>query len=221
VPEIIVPSTLRERLEALGGRRRDAWLVVAIIAVVVLGALALRSRSVPAQVAPPSTSSDADTRGPATQPTSAAVSPAPQGVVLVHVAGAVRRPGLYELPLGARIADAVKAARGPRRGADLDAINLAEAVADGAKVEVPRRGSAVAPAAGVPMASPSPTAALVNINQADQVELETLPGIGPVTATAILDYRSEIGAFSSVEQLLDVSGIGPVTLENVRPYISI
>ncbi|CAN5718480.1 hypothetical protein BH24ACT26_BH24ACT26_21580 [soil metagenome] len=232
--EIIVPSTVRERLESLGGRRRELWLVVALIAAVVLGSLALWRGDAPAQIAPPAASgaetgaafatpSAAGTgAAPASGPAAVSSSPAPPEVVLVHVAGAVRRPGLYELPLGARIADAVEVARGPRRRADLDAVNLAESLVDGSKVEVPVVGAAAAPGAvAAPVASPTPTTAIININQADQLALESIPGIGPVTATAILDLRTQIGTFDSVEQLLEVSGIGPVTLENIRPYVTV
>ncbi|MFN2488549.1 MAG: helix-hairpin-helix domain-containing protein [Actinomycetota bacterium] len=219
--EIIVPSTWRERLEAIGGRRRDAWLVMAVVAAVALGALALWSRGGEARIAPPATSDGALSPPGAVAPPNATVAPTPvPGVILVHVAGVVRRPGLYELSAGARVADAIKAAGGPRPRGDLDGLNLAEAVTDGQKVEVAARGAAGRPVAA-PAPSSSPGVAVVNLNQADQVALESIPGIGPVTATAILEYRAAIGSFSSIEQLLEVSGIGPVTLENLRPYVSI
>lgn len=207
-------ATWRDRLEQLAGRRRDTLLVAAIVAAIVLGGLALWSRGAPARVAPPATSN----RGGVAD---ARPVPTPAGVVLVHVAGAVKRPGLYELPSGARVADAVDAAGGPRPRGDLDRLNLAEALADGVKIEVPARGAPIAstPLGSVP--SPSPSVAVIDLNQADQVALESIPGVGPVTATAILEYRAEIGSFSSVDQLLEVSGIGPVTLENIRPYVTV
>ena len=117
------------------------------------------------------------------------------------------------------MADAVEAAGGPRGGADLDAINLAELLVDGMKLEVPRRGHAVS--TQVPSISAVPTPGLVNLNLADQPLLETIPGVGPVTATAILQHRTEIGNFESVEQLLDVTGIGPATLESLRAYVTV
>jgi competence protein ComEA len=136
-------------------------------------------------------------------------------VILVHVAGAVRTPGLYELPAEARVADAVAAAGGPRRGADLDALNLAEVLADGLRIEVPKAGQA-------PATSSEPgSESTVSLNSADQTALESIPEIGPVTAAAIIAYREEIGSFSSVEQLLDVDGIGPATLEAILPYLSL
>jgi competence protein ComEA len=124
------------------------------------------------------------------------------------------------------VADAIEAARGPRSSADLDALNLAELLTDAEKVYVPRRGEQV-PSASVPgytTSSPAPgatPAAVVSINSADQVALEAIPGIGPVKATAILDYRTQIGSFTSIDQLLDVNGIGPATLEAIRPYVTL
>jgi competence protein ComEA len=138
----------------------------------------------------------------------------------VHVAGAVRRPGLYELPEGTRVADALDAAHGALPRADLDLINLAEPVTDGVQVYVPRRGessvqpgSAASPAAG--------DSVLVDINSADQAALESIPGIGPVKGAAILEYRESVGRFESVEELLEVNGIGPATLESMRAYVTV
>jgi competence protein ComEA len=132
------------------------------------------------------------------------------------------------MPTGARIADAIESARGPKTVADLDALNLAEPLADGQKVDVPRRGEdAVVTAPGPPPASPgAPSSgtspgATVDLNSADQATLETIPDVGPVTAQAIIAYRTEVGAFDSIEQLLEVSGIGPATLETMRPYVTV
>jgi competence protein ComEA len=178
-------------------------------------------RGAPAVIAPPAqapTEAQAGALGGAT--------PASTGVVLVHVAGAVRRPGLYELAAGARVADAIDSAGGPRRSADLDPINLAQVVSDAMKVEVPRRGEAVT-APSIPGATPSLSAGetqasgVVSLNSADLTALESIPGIGPVKAGAILQYREEVGGFSSVEELLDVTGIGPATLESIRPYVTL
>jgi competence protein ComEA len=215
--EIIVPETWRDRLASSLGRRRESWVVVGLVAAVVLGALVLWQRGAPARIAPPATAPAAPAAigQPATPATGAQSE-----VVLVHVAGAVRRPGLYELHAGARVADAIEAARGPLRRGDLDQLNLAESLSDGQKVEVPLQGrSAAAPPVTAP--SPTPSVAVVDINVADQAALESIPGIGPVTATAILDYRGQIGSFTSVDQLLEVSGIGPVTLEDIRPYVTV
>ena len=217
--DIIVRSTVRERLEALGGTRREAWVVGGIVIAIVLGAILLWSRGAPSHIAAPATATDAVSSPE--QPTATGSLATPATVVLVHVAGAVRRPGLYELSADARVADALRAARGPLRRADVDSLNLAEPVVDGSKVEVPVRGRASSASAPAPVPSASPSVAVVDINVADAAALETIPGVGPVTAAAILEYRAEIGSFTSVDQLLEVSGIGPVTLENLRPYVTI
>lgn len=138
--------------------------------------------------------------------------------IVVHVAGAVRSPGVYELAPGARVADAIEAAGGARPRADLSLLNLAELVRDGMQILVGARGTAAAPAAQ-PVSSPG--APIVDLNAADQAALETIPGIGPVKAAAILGYRSEIGTFTSFDELLEVTGIGPATFESIRPYIAI
>jgi competence protein ComEA len=139
--------------------------------------------------------------------------------VVVDVAGKVRRPGIVRLPLGSRVVDALEAAGGARRGADLTGLNLARVLSDGEQVLV-----GVPAAAGPPVAAPGATVAggvLVNLNTATQPELETLPGVGPVTATSILEWRAEHGAFSSVDELLEVSGIGDATLAEIAPHVTL
>jgi competence protein ComEA len=147
------------------------------------------------------------------------------GTLFVHVAGAVRRPGLYELGPGERVADAVQAAGGARPRADLDALNLAEPLADGSQVYVARRGeSTVPPGTSTPATSTSQgeiASAPVNVNTTDALGLEGIPGIGPVKAAAIVEYREANGPFSSIDELLEVSGIGPATLETMRPHVSL
>lgn len=220
--EIVVPRNWRERLEELSAGRKDMLLLAGILALLIVGAVFMWRRGGEPQVAPPSL---APSVGAAVvEPVSPTVG-APgssSGAVLVHVAGAVRRPGLYELPMGARVADAIDAARGPRRKADLDLLNLAEPLVDGQKIDVPTAGESLEPAAVPPSVQPgaSPNG-LINVNTADQTMFETIPGIGPVTASAIVGHRDEIGEFTSIEQLLDVTGIGPATLEAMRPYISL
>ena len=152
-------------------------------------------------------------------------SPSPT-VLIVHVAGWVRRPGVYQLAEGQRVIDAIDAAGGPRQGADLGALNLAAVLTDAQQVVVPRTGGvggvAVGSGSGVPTTSASPGApTLVNLNTASPEELETLPGIGEVLAGAIVAYRDEHGPFTSVDQLIDVSGIGEVTLEEIRDLVTI
>jgi competence protein ComEA len=218
MPDITVPGGWRARLDALAGRRRDVWLLALLVALVAVGGLLLWKRSSPAQIAPPAVARAPAEMAPTTQ------EPAPAAVpVMVHVAGAVAKPGLYELAQGARVADAIDAAGGARARADLGALNLAEPVADGTKVYVPRRGESEAGpvATSTPVPGASPTPAAISINTADQAALETIPGIGPVTAAAILHYREEAGGFSSIDELLEVTGIGPVTLESMRPYVTL
>ena len=219
--EIVVDEGWRDRLERWSGKRKDSVVLLIVVGVVAVAALLLWQRNPPAQIAPPAKPVEAPPPVGLVAPGPTAASPT--AVVLVHVSGAVERPGLYELPIGARIADAIDLAKGPRPIADLDSINLAEPLTDGQKVDVPRKGEAVA-AAVPPTATASPggsTASTIDLNSADQAALETIPGVGPVTASAILAYRDEIGGFDSIDQLLEVTGIGPATLESMRAYISI
>jgi competence protein ComEA len=145
----------------------------------------------------------------------------PAAEVVVDVAGKVRHPGIVRLPAGSRVVDAVDAAGGPRRGVDLGALNLARVLVDGEQVVVgvPEPAGVAASAASAPGAG-SP-GALVNINTATQAELETLPGIGPVTAQAILQWRSDNGAFGAVDELMEVSGIGEATLADLAPFVTV
>jgi competence protein ComEA len=157
-------------------------------------------------------------------PAPAAVSPAvPRAArLVVDVVGAVPRPGLYRLGAGARIADALRRAGGPLRGADVEAINLAAPLADGEQVVIPRRtagGAAGTSAGGGATADGAPTGP-VHLSTATLEELDALPGIGPVTAQKILDYRAAHGAFRSVDELDAVSGIGPARLDELRDLVA-
>jgi competence protein ComEA len=139
--------------------------------------------------------------------------------VVVDVVGAVRQPGLYRLPQGSRIADAVARAGGATGKAELAQVNLAAPLADGEQVVVPRRGAAGATAApSAPGAGAGPSAP-VQLSTATLEQLETLPGIGPVMGQKILDYRTKHGAFSSVDELDAVSGIGPKRLDQLRDLV--
>jgi competence protein ComEA len=145
-------------------------------------------------------------------------SPTP-GLARVYVSGAVRSPGVYTLPPGSIAQDAVQAAGGPTQDADLSLVNLAARVADGQQVHVPRVGEKVAQksSTAVPRSPSSP----LNINTATAAELEQLPGIGPSLAARIVQYRQEHGPFRTVDALLLVSGIGPATLDRIRPLITV
>jgi len=148
-----------------------------------------------------------------------AAPPAPPPQLVVDVAGAVHRPGLYRLPQGARIADALARAGGATAKAAVDGVNLAAPLADGEQVIVPLRtaegGAAVAPAGSSPGASSGP----VSLSTATAEQLDALPGIGPVTAEKIVDYRTEHGAFHSVEELDAISGIGPAKLDQLQGLV--
>jgi competence protein ComEA len=131
--------------------------------------------------------------------------------LVVHVAGAVRRPGLYRLAEGKRVADAVARAGGATAPADTASINLAAPLADGMQVVVPRKvAGGSAPAVG----------GRVSLSSATAAELDGLPGIGPVTAQKILDYRAQHGGFRSVDDLDAIPGIGPARIEQLRDVVS-
>lgn len=198
----------REWLGSLSGRE---LALLGIVALAALGGAALwYVRSLPQPVAIHA------------QPVAAPSVSASPASLIVHVAGWVEREGVYELPEGSRVIDALDAAGGPKRGAELSALNLAAPLTDGQQVLVSKAAAgptqAAVPAEGAVAAT---GAALVNINTADAAALETLPGIGEVLAATIVQYREEHGPFTSVDQLVDVSGIGEVTLEELRDLVTV
>jgi competence protein ComEA len=203
-------ESVRERLSALS--RGELIGLVALVGITVLGAGFWYVRSLPKPVEV----RQAQT-GPALATPAASASAAVP--VLVDVAGWVREPGVYTFETGARVIDAIEAAGGARPGAELDALNLAAPLVDGTQVLVPKVGEAPPP--GVAPPGDSALGGLVNVNTATAAELETLPGIGEVIAQAIVDHRTENGPFGSVEELLDVTGIGDATLENIRELVTI
>ncbi|MFD1719489.1 helix-hairpin-helix domain-containing protein [Georgenia deserti] len=165
---------------------------------------------------------------PAEQPAGEPDPTGTAGTVVVHVAGAVTDPGVVELDAGARVADAVERAGGATPEADLGTVNLARVLTDGEQVYVPAVGEdppatgADTPAGGSAGGSgdggePTP----VNLNTAGPAELEELPGIGPALATAVLEWRETNGGFASVDDLELVSGIGPATMERLRPLVTV
>lgn len=202
-------GSIRERLAALS--RGELVGLVALLAVTLGGAGLWYVRSLPRPVEVAA----APSGGTVSPPASA--SPSPEVVVLVDVAGWVRRPGVYEFSEGARVIDAIDAAGGARSGAVLEALNLAAPLADGTQILVPREGQeGVAPAPVTGGAG-----GLVNVNSAIATELEELPGIGEVIAQRIIDYRTENGPFATVDELLDVSGIGDAILESIRELVTV
>lgn len=204
-------GSIRERLAALS--RGELVGLVALLAVTLGGAGLWYVRSLPRPVEVAA----APSGGTASAPASA--SPSPEVVVLVDVAGWVRRPGVYEFTEGARVIDAIDAAGGARSGALLEALNLAAPLTDGIQILVPREGQeGVAPA---PVTGGAVAGGLVNVNSAIATELEELPGIGEVIAQRIIDYRTENGPFATVDELLDVSGIGDAILESIRELVTV
>ena len=136
--------------------------------------------------------------------------------------GAVRKPGVFEFAPGDRVIDAVERAGGALDKADLTLFNLAAPLTDGQQILVPKKGAAPPSGVAVPGTVPgSSGGALVNINTADEPTLETLNGVGPVLAAAIIQYRTEHGPFASIDQLDEVSGIGPATLEDLRSQVTV
>lgn len=174
-------------------------------------------------------------RAPAGQPI--ALRPAPtKAPIAVHVIGAVPRPGLYEFAEGARVQDAIDAAGGLLSSANGSAINLAALLTDGQQLNIPYlEGQAPAeesaslelPGSSGNNETPTPESflstdgELVNINTATLEELDSLPGIGPTIAQRIIDYRTENGPFSTIDEIMDVSGVGPATFDEIKDLITV
>jgi competence protein ComEA len=206
---------------ALRGRRITTITIAIAVGlfVVVAGALfVLRAtdRGAAPEIALPRAGvSTAPPKVGATGPPSPATTSA--ATVTVHAAGAVAHSGIYALPNGSRIAALIEAAGGPAADADVDAINLAERLQDGQRVYVPRRGEVVS-AATTGTSFPS---APIDLNAATLDQLDGLPGLGPSTAQAILDYRKERGRFRSVDELLEVRGIGASRLAALKKRLRV
>ncbi len=162
--------------------------------------------------------------GVTTAPGGGAQASAPGSTdLVVDVAGRVRHPGIVELPQGSRVVDAIAAAGGARPHVSLTALNLARVLVDGEQivvgVHVPGVVGSPGSMAGAPVGAPTTAVARVELNTATAEQLDTLPGVGPVTAQAILQWRTDNGPFTSVDELLEVSGIGDATLADLRPYV--
>lgn len=144
-------------------------------------------------------------------------------VLVVHVAGAVLLPGVHELPAGSRVVDAIDAAGGLAASADGARLNLAAALTDGERVYVLQMGEAAPPpvAASASADAPGSASGPIDLNTADEAALDGLPGVGPATAAAIVEHRTRIGRFTSVDQLLDVRGIGQAKLDAIRDLVRV
>jgi competence protein ComEA len=192
-------------MDASARRRLLALLAVALLVAVLVGRHFARSGGASPAESHPVLAADEAVR--------------PHEKIVVHVVGAVRRPGLYAVRDGARIADAVHRAGGTTHRANLEAINLAAPVEDGLQVVVPRQ---LPPAAAASPGAPGErdAAGPVHLNTASLEQLDELPGVGPVTAQKILDWRESHGAFTSVEDLDAIPGIGPARLEQLRDLVA-
>ena len=231
------PSSDRRLLTTLTAFRRPHLVVVAAVVAVgilVAGWAVLRARPVAVAVTPPVASAapaGVPTKDPVGPGTSAGPSPSVAGVV-VHVLGAVRKPGLVTLPSGSRVQDAVAAAGGLTAKADPGELNLAQAVTDGQQIVVGtknkpagevRNGTAGGSSGGAGAGAGSGGSGAggrgqpVDLNTASQAELEELPGVGPVMAGKILAWRTENGRFSRVEELQEIDGVGPKTYAKLAP----
>jgi competence protein ComEA len=187
-------------------------LSAAILTLVVVGlaAVIFRRPETPKVVVQPAAAQQAATRP--------AASPQVTSLLIVHMSGEVIAPGVYRLPVGARVDDALRAAGGPTGEGDVHRLNLAARLADGQQIVVPKR---VDPVLATMIALPSPTPGLVNLNTASVAELDRLPGVGPVTAQRIVAYREQHGPFSSVEQLRDAKLVSAATFEKLKDLVAI
>lgn len=206
-------------------RSRAALYVLLALCVLVLGGRYALGGKGQGPGAPGAGIAAAETLAPETGATDDVLADPPPTAatakLVVHVVGAVRRPGLYRLPEGSRIDDAIRKAGGPTRRARLELVNLASPVSDGVQIVVPSRSDSdeheLAP--GSPVAPDATVPARIRLSTATLEELDTLPGVGPVTAQRILDYREQHGPFTSVDELDAVPGIGPARLEQLRNLV--
>jgi competence protein ComEA len=196
-------------VQQLGRSQLIAYGALAV-ALLLVGARFIRSGQ-PERTA---TASFASPSSPATQgrPGTLAVADGGGDDVVVHVTGEVAHPGVYRLPAGSRVDDAVRRAGGPTAEGDAQAINLAARLADGQQIAVPAKSGAPAGATAAPAQPDGP----ISLGSATLEQLDTIEGIGPVTAQDILDFRDEHGGLSAVDQLDQVPGIGPATMEALR-----
>jgi competence protein ComEA len=188
----------------------------ALVLVALVGAwLLLRTPAGPA------TETLLPVAGTSSDHTSASTTTTAASTVVAHAAGAVVHPGVYELHAGARVTDLIDAAGGPTADADVDRLNLAAPIVDGERVYVPRIGEVVAAADAVSSGSSSKPSGPLDLNTATLEQLDALPGVGPTTAQAIIDERERRGGFRSVDDLLDVRGIGPAKLDAIRDLVTV
>ncbi|MGW4844098.1 helix-hairpin-helix domain-containing protein [Nocardia brasiliensis] len=240
----LVPERFRGIRVDPGRRGVCTLLAVGVVAMVVAGVVIFRERPVARPVPPlPAVHSTADAAPPLSTAAQSGTGPKPVepslpgGELVVSVVGLVYRTGLVRLPTGARVADALTAAGGPRDGADTTGLNLAQRLSDGDQVLVgpsgadpaaPKLGSATISAGGRPTApsasgsaQPPPSSGRLDLNTATEAQLDALPGVGPVTAKAIITWRTTHGRFTDISQLGEVDGIGPARLARLRELVRV
>jgi competence protein ComEA len=207
-------AALRQRAaDLLRFHPREVSVLAALGLLLVIGSGLAYARARPtAAVAPPT----------GAVPSGSTEASTPAATIIVDIVGAVRHPGVYDFAQGARVIDAVKAAGGFVRDADTQAVNLARPLVDGEQIIVPKEGEAPTGAAAGTTSNGSATqGGKVNINSATVADFDTLPGIGPVLAQKIVDYRDQHGPFSSVQDLMKVSGIGPKKFAELQDQITV
>ena len=228
-PDRRIGEQLRDWVAWFGAGRLVATSV-AIVAVVAGGYWLVRPPAVPTEQKLPFASDQSISGAPTTSMpfvgigSSSTVQRSDQQVIVVHIAGAVVLPGVYRMQSGDRVDDAVRLAGGFVADADLDAVNLAALLGDGQRVYLPRVGETVPAvvAGGASSAAPQSSAVgPIDLNSATTQQLETLPGIGPATAQAIVGYRDQHGPFASVNDLGEVRGLGPAKLEALRGLVTV
>lgn len=223
-PHLGAANVWRDRLRSVLHDRRALWnlaagtLLVIGVSVAALALLRPNPTPPPAELSLPMATSRSPAGAIGSDPLTGAGRDS--GRVTVHAAGAVLRPGLYRLAAGARIDDLLSAAGGLAGDADPDRVNLAAPLSDGQRVYFPRRGEPAA--AEIAVSGTSRQSGAVNLNTATEEQLDALPGVGPATAKAIVAERSRRGGrFDSVEDLLQVRGIGPAKLEQLRDLVTV
>ena len=222
------PPTWRDLVDRVIAPERAARVRIVLAALALLAAAVaawwlLRAPPPPTELSLPFAPGAGGATAPTPAPASATTTTAVADDLLVHAAGAVVSPGLHRVPADARVADLLAAAGGPVAETDLDRVNLAAPLADGQRVWFPRVGEAApppVPGEGGP-APPGADGGALDLNTATADQLEALPGIGPSIAAAIVEHRERAGAFRAVDDLLDVPGIGPARLEELRELVTV
>ena len=218
------PAWLAMPRGPLAGAAVGASIAVVVVVIAVAGGLGWRAPrgALPPELTLPRAGSADDPGANAASPATAGGGPSgDEGPVAVHAAGAFAHPGLYDLPAGSRVAQLLDAAGGPAPGALIDALNLAARLQDGERIYLPRQGEAGDAYAGGGTSGGTSSDGPVDLNTATLEQLDALPGVGPATAQAIVDYRREHGRFRSVQDLLEIRGIGDAKLAQLRAKVRV